>query len=111
MEVCCRRTGNQRIIDTWYNDKGEQVAFASPLLFFDIKIPGSIMGHMKYLAVIKKSKYGYDVHVPSLPGCHSQGDTEEEALENIRDAIVTYLQMEQEELQGAKVREVEIAFA
>jgi len=66
---------------------------------------------MKYLVVLRKSEYGYDVHVPSLPGCHSQGDSETEALENIQDAITTYLQMEQEELKGAQVREVEVAFA
>lgn len=66
---------------------------------------------MKYLVVIRKSKYGYDIHVPALPGCHSQGDTEANALENIKDAILTYLDMEKEELKGAKVREVKVAFA
>lgn len=66
---------------------------------------------MKYLTVLRKTQYGYDIHVPALPGCHSQGDTEDEALENIQDAIVTYLAMEQEELQGAQIREVEVAFA
>lgn len=66
---------------------------------------------MKYPVIIRKSKYGYDVHVPVLPGCHSQGDTEKEALENIKDAILTYLEMEKAELKGAKVREVEVAFA
>ena len=45
---------------------------------------------MKYLLVIKKSKYGYAVHAPALPGCHSQGKTEKEALRNIQDAIRTY---------------------
>lgn len=30
---------------------------------------------------------GYIVSCPALPGCHSQGDTAEEALENIREAI------------------------
>jgi len=64
---------------------------------------------MKYLVVIRKSKYGYDVHVPSLPGCHSQGATEKEALNNVQDAILTYLEMEKEELKGVKVREVEVA--
>jgi len=64
---------------------------------------------MKYSVVIHKSKYGYDVHVPALPGCHSQGSTEKEALENIKDAILTYLEMELEELKGAKLREVEVA--
>jgi predicted RNase H-like HicB family nuclease len=33
---------------------------------------------------------GYTVYVPSLRGCVSEGETEEEALENIRDAIVTW---------------------
>ena len=66
---------------------------------------------MKYLIIIHKSKYGYDIHVPALPGCHSQGNTEKEALNNIQDAILTYLRMEKEELKGAKVREVEVALA
>jgi len=66
---------------------------------------------MKYLVVIHKSDYGYDVHVPALPGCHSQGDTEKEALENIRDAIQTYLHMETEELKGSEIREIEVALA
>lgn len=65
---------------------------------------------MKYSVIIRKSEYGYDVHVPALPGCHSQGDTERGAIENIKDAIRTYIEMEKEELQGAKVREVEVAF-
>lgn len=66
---------------------------------------------MKYLILIHKSKYGYDVRVPALPGCHSQGRTEKEALDNIRDAIRIYLQMESEELKNTKVREIEVAFA
>lgn len=43
--------------------------------------------------IVHKSEYGYDVHCPLFPGCHSQGDTVEEALENIKDAILTYLKM------------------
>ena len=66
---------------------------------------------MKYLILIHKSKYGYDVHVPALPGCHSQGATEKEALENIKDAIFTYLEMEREELKGTTLKEIEVAFA
>lgn len=34
---------------------------------------------------------GYTVTVPSLPGCISEGDTKEEAIENIKDAIRGYL--------------------
>lgn len=48
---------------------------------------------MRYLIVLHKSKYVYDVHVSALPGCHSQGDTKQEALRNIKDAILTYLEM------------------
>ena len=36
---------------------------------------------------------GYAVSVPALPGCCSQGDTEAEAIENIRDAIREYLEV------------------
>ena len=66
---------------------------------------------MKYLVIIHKSKYGYDVRVPALPGCHSQGNTEKEALKNVKDAISIYIEMEKEELKGAKMREVEVAVA
>lgn len=62
---------------------------------------------MKYPVVAHKSEYGYDIHCPLLPGCHSQGDTLEEALENIRDAIVTYLEMISEEIKGS-LYEVEV---
>jgi len=48
---------------------------------------------MKYPVVVHKSEYGYDVHCPDLPGCKSQGDSLEEAMKNIQDAISTYLQM------------------
>jgi len=41
---------------------------------------------MKYKVNLKKSEEGYAVWVPGLPGCWSQGRTEE-ALENIKDAI------------------------
>jgi len=35
---------------------------------------------------------GYWVEVPSLPGCFSQGETKEEALENIKEAIALYIE-------------------
>ncbi len=66
---------------------------------------------MKYLTILRKTQYGYDAHVPALPGCHSQGDTEREALANIKDAIKTYLAMDAIVMKDAKVREVEVAFA
>ena len=64
---------------------------------------------MKYLTTLHKSKYGYDIHVPALPGCHSQGTTKREALENIRDAILTYFELEKQELKAVEIREVEVS--
>tara|TARA_B100001964_G_C13878269_1_gene441775 strand:+ start:373 stop:534 length:162 start_codon:yes stop_codon:yes gene_type:complete len=46
---------------------------------------------MKYKVVLKKSDEGFSVSCPGLPGCWSQGKTEEEAVDNIRDAIQEYL--------------------
>ena len=63
---------------------------------------------MKYPVVVHKSSYGFDVKCPLLPGCHSQGDTLEEALKNIKDAIITYLEMISEEEKGS-LYEVEVA--
>ncbi len=63
---------------------------------------------MKYPVVVHESEYGFDVHCPMLPGCNSQGDTLEEAMDNIKDAIVTYLKMVAEETKDEKVYEVEV---
>jgi predicted RNase H-like HicB family nuclease len=49
---------------------------------------------MKYKIALYKSDEGYSVSCPGLPGCWSQGATEEEALDNIRDAIKEYLACE-----------------
>ncbi len=46
---------------------------------------------MRYQVNIKKTEEGYAVWVPGLPGCWSQGLTEEDALENISEAIQDYL--------------------
>jgi predicted RNase H-like HicB family nuclease len=46
---------------------------------------------MIYRIALRASEEGYSVSVPGLPGCWSQGATETEALENIRDAIREYL--------------------
>jgi len=44
---------------------------------------------MNLKVIVKEDKEdgGYNVSCPALPGCHSQGETVEEALENIKDAI------------------------
>jgi predicted RNase H-like HicB family nuclease len=46
---------------------------------------------MKYKVVLQESDEGYSVSCPGLPGCWSQGKTEQEANENIKDAIREYL--------------------
>jgi len=47
---------------------------------------------MRYKVTLKKTDEGYAVCAPGLPGCWSQGQTEEEALGNIKDAIQAYLE-------------------
>jgi predicted RNase H-like HicB family nuclease len=64
---------------------------------------------MKYRVVIEESDEGFAVSVPGLPGCHSQGETEAEALENIADAIRAYLSVVNELSQGKRVRDIEVA--
>ena len=63
---------------------------------------------MKYKILLEKSEEGYSVSCPGLPGCWSQGDTEEEALENIQDAIREYLGAIDDVVKDAEVREVEV---
>ena len=63
---------------------------------------------MRYKIALLKTDEGYSVSVPGLPGCWSQGITEEEALQNVRDAIQEYLAVRDELLDGAVIREVEI---
>ena len=46
---------------------------------------------MKYKVVLLESEEGFSVSCPGLPGCWSQGATEQEAIENIRDAIQEYM--------------------
>jgi len=63
---------------------------------------------MKYKVNLKKTDEGYSVWVPGLPGCWSQGNTEKEALENIKDAIQAYLETVEELSKGRKSRYVEV---
>jgi predicted RNase H-like HicB family nuclease len=64
---------------------------------------------MKYKVVLQRSEEGVAASVPGLPGCWSQGQTETEALENIRSAIQEYMAVVVEQTQGAEVREVDVA--
>ena len=64
---------------------------------------------MKYRVALHRSEEGICVWVPGLPGCVSQGETEEEALANIGDAIREYLEVAMEQTEGAEIREIEVA--
>jgi predicted RNase H-like HicB family nuclease len=63
---------------------------------------------MKYKIRLEETDEGFAVWVPGLPGCWSQGETEDEALENIKDAIKTYLETVEILLQGEQSRIVEV---
>ena len=63
---------------------------------------------MKYKIALRESEEGFSVSVPGLPGCWSQGATEQEALQNIQDAIKEYLATVEDLLEGATVREIEV---
>jgi predicted RNase H-like HicB family nuclease len=63
---------------------------------------------MRYKVNLKKTDEGYAVWAPGLPGCWSEGKTEEEAIENIIDAIKAYLQTVEEISKGKISRYVEI---
>ena len=64
---------------------------------------------MRFRIAVHQSEEGFSVSVPSLPGCWSQGDTDVEAVENIKDAIREYLAVVEEQLRGEEVREIEVA--
>ena len=54
---------------------------------------------MKIKVVLEPAEEGgYTVYVPSLPGCVSEGDTEEEAMSNIKEAIELYLEPVDEDI-------------
>jgi len=62
---------------------------------------------MKLKVVFEKSKEGgYTVYVPSLPGCISEGDTKEEAMKNIKEAIELYLEPMEDEMAAHEGKEI-----
>jgi predicted RNase H-like HicB family nuclease len=63
---------------------------------------------MKYKIRLEETDEGFAVWCPGLPGCWSQGDTEAEALENIKDAIKTYLETVEILLKDKQTRMVDV---
>ncbi len=51
----------------------------------------------KVSIIIEKDEHGYYAYCPELEGCHSQGDSFEEVMANIREAIDLYLETLSEE--------------
>ena len=64
---------------------------------------------MKYTVVLRRPGEGFSVNCPGLPGCWSQGATEQEALENIQSAIAECLDAVRDSVAGEELREVEVA--
>ena len=64
---------------------------------------------MTYRVVLQQSEEGFSVSCPGLPGCWSQGATEDEALENIRNAIQEYMEVVNDLTRGQNVRVIEVA--
>jgi predicted RNase H-like HicB family nuclease len=62
----------------------------------------------RYTVVLHPGEEGFAVSCPGLPGCWSQGATEEESLENIQDAIREYLAAVRESTNESLLREVEV---
>jgi predicted RNase H-like HicB family nuclease len=62
---------------------------------------------MKLKVVLEPSEEGgFTAYVPSLPGCISEGDTREEALQNIREAVELYLEPVDDDMTFAKGTEI-----
>lgn len=70
---------------------------------------------MKFRVILQPSQDGgYAVHVPTLPGCHTQGETVAEALGNAKDAIRTYLRtinrmLREKKAHSSRIYEIEVA--
>jgi len=63
------------------------------------------------VVIIEDETGGYVAFVPALPGCHTQGETIEETIENVKEAIELYLETltdeEKMEILGRRIVRVE----
>jgi predicted RNase H-like HicB family nuclease len=57
------------------------------MCYNELKIEEMAMKNYRFSVVIEQDKEGYFAFCPELQGCYTQGESYEEALENIRDAI------------------------
>lgn len=66
-----------------------------------------ILMKFKVTAVIEQDAFGYYAYCPELEGCQSQGDTFEEVLANIKEAVHLYLStLSKDEIQASLSREI-----
>ena len=63
---------------------------------------------MKYKIVLQQFEEGFTVSCPTLPGCSSQGETREEALANMREAIKDHLAWIDHTIRLADETEIEV---
>jgi predicted RNase H-like HicB family nuclease len=63
---------------------------------------------MRYQVNLNKTEKGYTIWCPALPGCWTMGDTEEEALKNIKDAIKTYIEKNHEGARTVEFYYIEV---
>jgi predicted RNase H-like HicB family nuclease len=63
---------------------------------------------MKYKVLLRESEEGYSVSCPGLPGCWSQGETEGDAIANIRIAIREYLAAVDESARDEDARQLHV---
>ncbi len=62
---------------------------------------------MVYLVIVERDQHGFYAYCPELPGCQTQGETFEEVMKNIREAIELYLEtLTEEELTELKAKEI-----
>ena len=66
------------------------------------------MLHFRFSVVIEKDEEGYTAFCPELQGCYTQGETYEEVLDNIRDAI--HLQIDDRTKSGEKIPQARLIY-
>lgn len=65
---------------------------------------------MQFNVILEKDEDGYFAYVPNLKGCVTQGDTVEEAMQNIKEAIELYIEtLQQDEIASLAKRNYIIA--
>ena len=75
-----------------------------------LQLENVLVFDLSYRIRLLETEKGWSVSCLDLPGCHSQGETREEALQNIREAVGLWLEVEAEEAGVKQVETLELAF-